>query len=113
MITLNLNTIFKARGITYPNSFLIKSGISRNVASALATGQTRNIKLDHIEKLCRALNCEPNDLFKFQADANDPLSKDHPLFKLQPDQEAPDLNTLPYKQLIELTKTIQQQTKEN
>lgn len=110
MLTLNLNAIFKARGITYPNSFLVKNGISRNVATSLISGRTRNIKLDHIEKLCRALNCEPSDLFRFESRPDDFIPKDHPLLNLQNNEEPHDLraslSNLPYKQLLEFTKNI-------
>lgn len=113
MIFVNIQPIFKARGIEQPSKFLIKNGITRNVTYALVSGQTRNIKLDHIEKLCRALNCEPNDLFQFKEHTNDTLPKNHPLFNLKRNEEVPNLkkslNSLPYKQLIEVTKTIQQQ----
>lgn len=110
---VNLAPIFSARGITQPNKFLIKNGITRNVASSLINGYSRHIKLDHIEILCRALNCEPNDLFQFNPYQGDTLPKDHPLFNLKRDQNAPDpkklLNSLPYKQLLEVTRSIEQQ----
>ena len=111
MITVDLKSIFKARGIEYPSKFLISIGITRNVVSALVNGYARHIKLDNIEKICRALNCEPNDLFRFQIHPQDPLPKEHPLFSLIREDTAPDLQTslraIPYKQLMEASKSIQ------
>ena len=110
---VNLLPIFNARGITQPNKFLIKNGITRNVASKLIKGYSRLIKLDHIEILCRALNCEPNDLFQFNPYIDDTIPKDHPLFNLNHNLGSTDpkklLNSLPYKQFLEVTKTIEQQ----
>ncbi len=110
MMTMNLSAIFKARGITYPSAFLIKNGISRNVAPKLASGRAQYIKIDHIEKLCRALNCEPSDLFCFKSQPNESLPKDHPLLTLRNDDDATDLgaslHNLPYKQLKEIAKNL-------
>lgn len=106
MITMNLITVCKARGIIYPHAFLVRNGIPANVATRLTSGNHQNIRLEHIEKLCRALTCEPSDLFRFQSHPNESLPKDHPLLKLQNDKEIPDLSNMPYKQLLEITKKL-------
>lgn len=40
-----------------------QTGISANNISKIYNGETVNIRLDTINKLCSALNCEPGDLF--------------------------------------------------
>lgn len=106
MLTMNITAVCKARGILYPHAFLIKQGISRNVASRITSGKAESIKVDHIEKICRALNCEPSDLFRFQSKPNESLPKDHSLLKLQNDEEVSGLSNITYKQLLEITKSI-------
>ncbi len=38
------------------------SGISRTIISDLLNGKKRSIRLDTVEKLCKALNCEVGEL---------------------------------------------------
>lgn len=40
-----------------------QTGISANNISKIYNGETVNIRLDTINKLCSALSCEPGDLF--------------------------------------------------
>ena len=42
---------------------LLKSGIDNKTLDGLK--KNRNITLTTLEKLCRILNCEPNDIVKF------------------------------------------------
>ena len=41
-----------------------QTGISANNISKIYNGETVNIRLDTINKLCNVLNCTPGDLFK-------------------------------------------------
>ena len=63
-----------------------------------------------IELLCKALVCDPGDLFSFTAGKDEVLTADHPLSKLQHtgiDQNLRQiLGTIPFKQLKELTKSL-------
>lgn len=45
---------------------LLKSGIDNKLLDALK--KNRNITLLTVEKLCRILNCTPNDIVKFKDD---------------------------------------------
>jgi DNA-binding Xre family transcriptional regulator len=83
MLTINLNRIFKARGIEQPYKFLIKQGFVSFMAHKLKNNKVRQIRIDHIEKLCVALNCTPNDLFEWApADLLDDRIN-HPLQKIR------------------------------
>lgn len=42
------------------------SGISRTIISDLLNGNKRSIRLDTIEKLCRALDCEIGELIQIR-----------------------------------------------
>ncbi len=107
MLTMNITAVCRARGILYPHAFLMKQGISRNVASRITSGKAESIKVDHLEKICRALNCEPSDLFRFQSKPNESLPKNHSLLKLQTDTEISELGNIPYQQLLEITKNLE------
>lgn len=45
---------------------LLKSGIDNKTLDSLKKG--KNITLLTLEKLCRILDCEPNDIIRFTAD---------------------------------------------
>lgn len=70
MLHYNLKALFKARDIKEPNRFLVKHGISQNIAHRLTTGQYDKMSLEILEKLCRALNCTPNDIYRFAPDTD-------------------------------------------
>jgi len=110
MLSLNLKTIFNARGIERPYTFLVNAGFTSHTAHILINSHTRNIKLDQLELLCKALVCEPSDLFLYSPSNNDQLAQDHPLLKLKQDVKPQNwkekLATMPYKQLKEITEQI-------
>ena len=104
MLSLNLLPIFKARGIERPYSFLVKAGLTPHTANVLLNSKTKVFRLDHIEKLCLLLKCEPSDLLVWNPNKNEIIDKDHPLTKLKHsgsptiDLKATLLN-MPYKEL--------------
>jgi len=117
MLSFNLAPIFKARGIEKPYTFLVKAGLAPHSANILLSSQTRSFRLDHIELLCRILVCEPNDILVYREDATHKIAEDHPLHNLKQSEMNKTLKetitTIPYKQLKELTKQINQAELEN
>lgn len=65
MLKWNWKKLFKARGIDDPVKWMVKVGISRGVASRIANNKANMISLKNLEKLCRALNCTPDDALEF------------------------------------------------
>jgi len=111
MLNLNLKPIFEARGIERPYTYLVKAGISRATAHNILSSKTRVFRLDHIELLCRVLNCEPNDLLAYTPDAQTILPETHPLNNLRKVTASQtnlkdSLANIPYKELKELTKQL-------
>lgn len=110
MLVYNLTPIFKARGIENSHRFLVKNGFSSHTAHNIATHQTRIFRLDHIERLCKILICEPSDLLSWHPDKNDTIPESHPLQKLKPQETQTsiheELSSMSYKQLKEITKKI-------
>ena len=46
-------------------------GVSRQTISKLCTGKTTSISLDNLRKICKELNCTPNDLFGYNNNESD------------------------------------------
>jgi DNA-binding Xre family transcriptional regulator len=115
MLTFHLSPIFKARGIEKPYSFLVKSGFTSHTASTILNNETKSLRLDHVELLCKALFCEPNDLLLWTPDTRAAYAPNLPLQKLR--QSESDNNwqgtyaAMPYQKLKELTKTIMEKEK--
>ncbi|RHA50480.1 helix-turn-helix domain-containing protein [Lachnospira eligens] len=62
MYKLNVKNLLDAKGKT--QYWLSKqTGISANNVSKIYNGETINIRLDTINKLCEALECTPCELF--------------------------------------------------
>src|SRR5688572_27091810 len=83
MLTIDISQIIAARGIERPYTYLVKSGLSRNIASAVVNGSIRNIKLDLIEKICLALYCSPNDILWWRPGNNTIIPSNHPMYVLK------------------------------
>lgn len=83
MLALNLNPIFKVHGIERPYTFLVKAGFTPHSAHSLLNSKTKTFRLDHIEKLCVILKCEPNDLLEWYPNKNEIIADDHPITKLK------------------------------
>lgn len=92
MLKFNVEKMLALRGIDRPFTFLLKIGFTRAIAHNLITYEVYNIKIAHLEKLCRALNCTPNDLFDWNADDQKPLGESHSLNSLvRSDKPVPQL----------------------
>lgn len=95
MLSINLNPIFKARSIENPLRFLIKAGIPSDAAFKLIHNNVVMLKLTHIELLCKALFCEPNNLLLFTPTKGETYPDNHPLLKLKKAE-----NTLSFQDII-------------
>jgi len=96
MLIFRLNRVMALRGISVPYAFLKRQGFHRTVARNLSHDRVANIKIAHLEKLCRLLNCTPNDLFEWQTDDNpaNALGENHSLHSLKRNQTAQSLRTI-------------------
>lgn len=94
MLTLNLTRIFKARNIHQPYKFLVESGFVPFIAHKYKNHKVSQIRIDHIERLCVALNCTPNDLFEWFPDNLLDNREDHPLHSIRQREKKTDINKL-------------------
>lgn len=113
MLYLNLHHIFKIRQIERPYTFLVKIGIAPHTATKILSSNVHTMRLNHIELICKALYCEPNDLLVFHQEPNNPLPATHPLLNLLPTNEDTNwqeqLKTMPISQLNKISKMLNQQ----
>jgi len=115
MLAIKFDHILNARGITNHHKFLIDSGFTSHTASNLLHSETKSFKLEHIERLCRVLICEPNDIVTYYPSKKYPLQNNHPLNNLiKDDQHSKSmpkiLKTLSYKELMKIVAAIQETT---
>ena len=61
MISLRVNEILEERKLT-PYWLSKQTGISQNNTLKICNGETTTIRFDTIEKICKALDCTPNDI---------------------------------------------------
>lgn len=90
-LVLELQTVFNARNIQYPHSFLIKIGMSAGTATKMLRGNAVQINLKQLTALCQNLNCTPNDLF---ARRELPVAQNHELNVIReyfPDRPEPTI----------------------
>lgn len=109
MLSIDLEPLLKARGIHKAHAFLMNAGFTRHTASHILNGESKSFRLDHIELLCNALNCEPNDLLLFSPDKNVHYRENSPLYKLSAESRQTNLNALadiPFKDLKNLTNEL-------
>ena len=84
MLRINLNKMYRLRGITKPGVFLSQNGFTKQKAFNIVKLKTPALKLQNLELLCRILSCTPNDIIEWTPDKNDTLPDSHPLYKIKP-----------------------------
>lgn len=94
MLRLNLKRVFALRGVENPMNFMMDAGIIRATADNLLRQRTSLVKLEHLEILCRALNCTPNDFFEWSADNTNALPETHSLNSLKRARTAQDIQSM-------------------
>ena len=82
-------------------------------ATKILNMMTRVFRLDHIETICRILNCTPNDLLRWSPDNDNTIPESHSLTKLKREQNSyqlqESLKTLSFEQLNQIATLINQQ----
>jgi DNA-binding Xre family transcriptional regulator len=59
------------KGLTTAYKLQKATGLAPSVAARLFSGDFKQISLETLEKLCKALECQPNQLFRYYCDLND------------------------------------------
>jgi len=106
--------MFKLRGISNPYGLLASHGLAHKTACNIAYTRIKTIRLEHLELICRLLNCSPNDVIRYEADERNILPANHALLKLQHEAETASITdmfkTMSLEQLQQLAAVFKQQT---
>lgn len=106
MIKLNLQPIFKIKGITKPVKYLVDKGHSGSYANGVVNDKLLSIPFWKLEMLCIDFNCTPNDLFDFILEKDQQLPENHALFTISKSEAIGEihklLNDLPVSKIQEL-----------
>jgi hypothetical protein len=94
MLLFNPKRVFALRGIVRMSGFLVRLGFNYTQATKFLKAGKPTIKIKHIEQLCVALNCTPNDLFEWKAETNTVLPETHSLNRLQKAEKMQNLQQL-------------------
>jgi DNA-binding Xre family transcriptional regulator len=69
MITTNVKAMAVKRGIENANQLSKALGVSPDLGARLWREDFLRIDLTTLDRLCRVLKCKPNDLLKYEAEA--------------------------------------------
>ena len=69
MITPNVKAMAEKRGIENANQLSKALGVSPDLGARLWREDFLRIDLTTLDRLCRVLRCKPNDLLKYEAEA--------------------------------------------
>lgn len=67
MIIVNIDVMMAKRKMTL-TELSEKVGITMANMSILKTGKAKAVRFETLDKLCRALNCQPGDILEFSQD---------------------------------------------
>lgn len=70
MIIFNIDIMLARRKMTL-TELSEKVGITMANLSILKTGKARAVRVDTLNRLCTALQCQPGDLLEFREDAEE------------------------------------------
>ena len=65
MIKVDLKKMLKMRGMT-GKELVNQIGLTEANLSVLRSGKAKAIRFSTLNKICKALNCEPGDILKYE-----------------------------------------------
>ena len=69
-IIINLDVMLAKRKVSV-TELSEKIGITMANVSILKTGKAKAVKLDTLNKICKALDCQPGDILEYRPDEKD------------------------------------------
>lgn len=115
MLYINLKRVMRMRGIENYNKFIIGLGFAPATARYLQGFGVRRINFEHLERICLALNCTPNDLLEWHPPDNQANPEAQALIKLKRNREedlSKLLRTLPMEKFEQIAEILQDSTKQ-
>lgn len=83
MLKLKIKPVMQLRGIENPYRLLVSMGFAAATATNMLGETATRIRFDHLEKICNALNCTPNDLIEWIPPAGMANPENRALIKLK------------------------------
>lgn len=112
MLIFKPQKMFERRGIDKPHAALVKAGISPATATKLLGFYNVRLTIDHLERICRLLNCTPNDLFEWKPDKNEAANDNLALNALRRDHSAQNfgeiVKNIPVEKLNQIEKILRE-----
>lgn len=71
MIIINIDVMLAKRKMSV-TELSEKAGITMANISILKNGKAKAIKIDTLNKICKALDCQPGDILEWQPDGESP-----------------------------------------
>ena len=68
-IIINIDVMMAKRKMSL-NELSEKVGITLSNLSILKNGKAKAIRIETLEAICKALNCQPGDILEYVADSN-------------------------------------------
>ena len=73
MIVINIDVMLAKRKMSV-TELSERVGITLANISILKNGHAKAVKIETLDKICRALNCQPGDILEWRPDSEDPES---------------------------------------
>lgn len=73
-IIVNLDLVLAKRKMR-SKTLAQQIGITEQNLSLLKSGKVKGVRFETLDRICRALDCQPGDLLEWQADGGDPDGK--------------------------------------
>ena len=70
-IVVNLHLVLAKRKMR-SKTLAQQIGITEQNLSLLKSGKVKGVRFETLERICKALDCQPGDLLEWQADDSDP-----------------------------------------
>ncbi len=83
MLYIDFKSLLEARNISHPHKFLLDNGFTKPMAYRILHQELGTVRLTHLFRLCKLLNCTPNDVIRYKPSLNEPLNETHPLNKIK------------------------------
>lgn len=87
MLYLNLKRVMRLRGVENHYKMLVDLGFAPATVRNFLANRVWRISFEHLEKLCLALNCTPNDLIEWLPPDNQANADAQALIKLKRNKE--------------------------
>lgn len=110
MLYINIKRVMRLRGVENKNKFLVDLGFAPATARKLLGPGARRMDFMHLERLCLALNCTPNDLLEWRPEDAQAADAERALIKLKRDREEdlPKLlHSLPMEKFEQIAEILQ------